>query len=560
MKDFLMLFLKCSVSMSAVSVAYLLLTPLISKRYSAKWRYAVWIVISVCWLIPFRPQITVPVTSVENIPEVLIAEEKPVPPIQMDASESFTFAGYGEEDAEGISVNTTPGQLPVWHIAMVIWLVGALAFIAYYGGKHYKFTDIVRRWGEPVTDTAVNDLLVSLKAELKIKRNVRLKQCPYINTPLLFGIIHPVILLPCIDIPNDRLAFILRHELIHLKRHDLLFKLLNFLALSIHWFNPAAYFASKAASAQCELSCDDMVLSGSDKEQRRYYGETIIGIVRDGMNAQTILTTNFYGGKNEMTNRIISIMDNKKKKVGITLLCVVLIATFAAGISFSAIENSVKTEEPKLAKTANAERLNEAIELLSEYSLIKESEANNFDAKITRQELTLFIARIYSKTPKAFDETPTKTSKFADVTDSAYVLAIEFCTEDPHKIINAKDAEKNLYCPEDTVTVQEAAEFILGAIGYKEISPKSAVIPVAIHHGVFEGFAETFTEDLSHEITRGEAVLLMQNYFNGEYVELTWDTDPDTGETKIERKFRPVNEVFKIMAEMEKQYLAEMEK
>ena len=56
MRAFLTTLLQCSLSMTLVTLAYAAVLPLLSKRYAAKWRYLIWLVIAVGWVIPFRPQ------------------------------------------------------------------------------------------------------------------------------------------------------------------------------------------------------------------------------------------------------------------------------------------------------------------------------------------------------------------------------------------------------------------------------------------------------------------------------------------------------------------------
>jgi hypothetical protein len=155
---------------------------------------------------------------------------------------------------------------------------------------------------------------------------------------MLIGLAAPRILLPDCDFAADDLRFILKHELAHYARKDLWHKCLVLLATAMHWFNPVAYLIAKAAAAQCEISCDALVLGGADFERRRQYGEAIIriaGIARNGAKLRTALSTNFYGGKRSMKNRISSIMDTKRKKTGVAILCLAVAGIIATGSAFA---------------------------------------------------------------------------------------------------------------------------------------------------------------------------------------------------------------------------------
>jgi len=169
---------------------------------------------------------------------------------------------------------------------------------------------------------------------------------------MMVGFFHPVILMPSIQLSENELTFILRHELTHFKRHDLWYKTIVLAATVLHWFNPIVYFMARVTSVQCEIACDALVLENENMQMRKQYGETIIAVVRGGKAHQTALSTNFYGGKRGMKNRITSMLDVKRKKAGVTILCIVLIGIMltsatlvAAGNPSTTIPNTAFTDE-----------------------------------------------------------------------------------------------------------------------------------------------------------------------------------------------------------------------
>ena len=121
----------------------------------------------------------------------------------------------------------------------------------------------------------------------------------------------------------------------HYKQKDLWYKCLVLIATAFHWFNPIVYLIAKAIDIQCELSCDEKVVRGTNADIRVYYSETIIGVVRQQYKRKTALSTNFYGGKKGMKNRFLSIMDMSKKKVGVAVLCAALLLTLGTGVVFA---------------------------------------------------------------------------------------------------------------------------------------------------------------------------------------------------------------------------------
>lgn len=179
---------------------------------------------------------------------------------------------------------------------------------------------------------------------------------------MMIGIINPLILLPQTNYSSGELSFILRHELVHWKRKDLWYKALVLLATTIHWFNPIVYLMAKTIAIQCEVSCDAEVVRNTDMNGRRQYSETILNSIQYRSKMQTALSTSFYGGKNGMKARICSIMDTTKKKAGLLILCLVLIATVGTGVRFAA--NSQSNTTGKSGETAEPFRF-VAAELLN---------------------------------------------------------------------------------------------------------------------------------------------------------------------------------------------------
>jgi hypothetical protein len=170
-----------------------------------------------------------------------------------------------------------------------------------------------------------------------IKARILLNVCQSVTSPMLVGFFRPVVLLPPVKIVGDEMYSVLKHELIHFQRRDLWGKALILAAAVLHWFNPAVYLMVRSAAAQCEISCDERTLQGADFYGRKQYGETIIGVARNGARLRTALSTNFYGGKKGMKDRIFAIMDTKRKKVGVAIFCMVLAGVITIGTAVVAV-------------------------------------------------------------------------------------------------------------------------------------------------------------------------------------------------------------------------------
>lgn len=319
MADVMRTLLACSIAMSIVTLAYLSLIPLLSKRYSARGLYYVWFIILLGWLLPFRPNL-----ELFALPERII-----IPEITLFPAELFMTDPQQHLPAQETSRSLA---LHLGWIAPILWLIGIFVTLIRHSLQHLRFIKTIRRWGEDVADLNVLSIVNKVKTELKISHPVRIQIMPRISTPMLVGLRKPVILLPDHAIDSEELTFILKHELMHLKNKDLWYKALALLATALHWFNPVVYWMAKSIAVHGEIACDEQVLRGKGFEERRRYGETILGAVRKQTKLQSSLSTSFYGGKREMKNRIASIMSSKKKKSALLIASLVIIGILVASM------------------------------------------------------------------------------------------------------------------------------------------------------------------------------------------------------------------------------------
>jgi len=337
MENLIVAILTSSLMMSGVIIGLILFNKLFSGKYSAKWRYYIWLIVLIGLIIPFRPNITLPFEPVR------VSVTNTEQPILNNSAERHTYENSGLQlSITESALGSDTRALSKASVIFIVWLTGVVFAVAFRIRCHGKFTGMVNRWAEDITDGNLLFLLEQVKSDLNITRNVGLKKCLFITSPMLAGFIKPVILLPDRLIHEDELLLVLKHELIHCKRGDLWVNLLVVAATAVHWFNPFVYIMASAVRNDCEVSCDEAVLGGTGIENRRIYGETIIGFIGTKKAVRTALTTNFYGGKNTMKKRIISMMKTGRKNRRFAVLCAVLVlaSTLMSG-SVLAAGNSI---------------------------------------------------------------------------------------------------------------------------------------------------------------------------------------------------------------------------
>ena len=145
-----------------------------------------------------------------------------------------------------------------------------------------------------------------------------------VDSPAVYGIIRPKIIIPG-SYKDMELKYIIRHEKTHIKRLDNLWRILGFITASVHWFNPLSWVFLKAFLNDLELACDEMAVSGYDKEERKEYARTLLSC----SGSKSLLVSAFGGAK--VRTRIENVLSYKKmtafSALGFALLVVVIIFT-----------------------------------------------------------------------------------------------------------------------------------------------------------------------------------------------------------------------------------------
>lgn len=123
--------------------------------------------------------------------------------------------------------------------------------------------------------TAVSYALLKRKVQNSVQLDKNIFECSTINTPFLLGYLKPSIYLPT-GLPPEDLELILAHEQMHLRRFDNWTKLLGFLALSLHWFNPLVWVAYSLLCRDIEMACDEDVVVSMDVTGRKAYSAALL--------------------------------------------------------------------------------------------------------------------------------------------------------------------------------------------------------------------------------------------------------------------------------------------
>lgn len=264
----------------------------------------------------------------------------------LEKAEDIT--GLGREKQEKILVTEKENNKPVkniWNTVLVIvWIFGFIVctavFIILYIVCYKRFC----------TSLPVNNLYTKewLKSH-KILRHISIRQSGRIKTPLSYGIIHPVILMPeTADWDKtDKMQYILEHEFIHIKRFDVLLKLFLIIAASLHWFNPLVWIMYILVNRDIELVCDEMVVRHFGENSKTAYALVLIGMEEE---KSAILPLGSSFSANAAEERIKSIMKIKKKPKTVYIMTFVLVAIITFVFATSAENPGIYKETSNIKK------------------------------------------------------------------------------------------------------------------------------------------------------------------------------------------------------------------
>ncbi|MDO4719578.1 MAG: M56 family metallopeptidase [Peptostreptococcaceae bacterium] len=192
---------------------------------------------------------------------------------------------------------------------------------------------------KPVEDPRIHDW----KCRHPLRREIQIKSSDRISVPLSYGLIRPVILLPeNLDREDKKLLeYILTHEYIHIRRLDILSKVLMIGAVCLHWFNPLVWMMFFLFNRDIELSCDEEVIRRLGEGEKRAYAGSLIDM--EVQKAAFIPICNNFS-KNAVEERIVAIMKMKKQSVIAVAAAVLLVLGLAAGFATSAAKEGEKNE------------------------------------------------------------------------------------------------------------------------------------------------------------------------------------------------------------------------
>ena len=290
------------------------------------------------WIALIRLLVPFSIKSVTSIYSLLQSIYSDINPVRTAQTTTFLpIHGNMPEIANGLSEAMVQRTESI-SILSVIWLAGLLLCFGFFAVSYIQcYREF--RFSLPVE----NDILEAWKEKHPLKRSLSIRQTETIAAPLSYGVIRPVILMPKNTEWKNiyQLRYVLEHEYVHIRRLDMLTKLIMIAAVCIHWFNPLVWVMYILFNRDLELSCDETVVRRFGMDIKSVYATALISM-EEKKSGLTPLCNSF--SKNAIEERIRAIMKIKKTSKFAVIISAVLVICVTGGFATSASSLEKKTE------------------------------------------------------------------------------------------------------------------------------------------------------------------------------------------------------------------------
>lgn len=354
MSDFLRVLISLSLSGGALTVLVALLNWALKEKMPRTFLYYMWLLVLVRFLLPVGMNWSL--TNRLVSPHQVIWEETNVIPAVNAANDIPPESELDVPvipqpqtgDGDYIPVKPIKKETASWtpslpFLLTIVWVLGFLGCILW---KLYGYYRLRRNLWQNMKPVQHWERKVLLEQTQGMRMRPMLRRSHGAVSPMLVGLIRPVIWLPEKAMDAADLSYALRHELTHFRRYDLWLKWAANLTACLHWFNPAVWYLIHAMDRDCELSCDEMVVKGLSYKERTDYGELLLQCAV-GESSMSSFFAPFGNQKKLMKERLhVIVRKNVDRKRAKVLLAASVAVIVFFGIVLGAYTIQAKTDSP----------------------------------------------------------------------------------------------------------------------------------------------------------------------------------------------------------------------
>ncbi len=363
-----------SVIGTAMAAVLMISCRMTKKHCSAGWHYYMWLLVLVVMVLPIKI----------SLPEGMRLIK------QQEASAwAFEYA-YADEYAHNVIWQYVEAEVPVsgaesgYHVGSTIaafielmegnlniissaWIVVAVVLFAVKVVGYVHFRLKLMKNSEELICPIIKKFT---------RRNIVVKKSLLIHSPIMVGVLKPMLVLPDVELTDEQLGNVLAHEITHFKRYDIAAKWFVTLVKCIHWYNPMVYAVARQADLWCEISCDITAVKQMDNEGKRSYIDTILALISTGGSKSISLTTGMLGSKEVLKRRFLmiknkSVISKKAKIVSGVLAAALLVGTL--GVSGVLANDVLDGETTEVAEGSYTEAAKENVVAATESDVVYEA-------------------------------------------------------------------------------------------------------------------------------------------------------------------------------------------
>lgn len=193
------------------------------------------------------------IPSAETIPSEIVTETRE--PVLYEQATLDIVTNPTLPSAAEVPVGVSRQQAQVdFNIYSILWLAGMAALLVH-------------------ALVSAGKLKRKLATAILLRDNIY--ESEFVDSPFVFGVVKPNIYLP-MHMDEGTAAYVIAHECAHLARRDHWWKVLGYLVLALHWFNPLVWVAYILFCRDIELACDEKVVKGLDGAARADYSQALL--------------------------------------------------------------------------------------------------------------------------------------------------------------------------------------------------------------------------------------------------------------------------------------------
>ena len=367
--------LKLNIIAAIVILLVKVLATLFKGRVSARWKYFIWLLITISLCVPVRlPENLALVdfkvlrSSQQNTQNPKITDYAVRPEESQKITETVSSASNDMKNLTEIpeQKRTVRYESDKWLgivavIFVAVWLSVAVLKLTGELLAYYFSIRNLERMSLQVSDTVSIQMYRAACQKKHVRRIPELRQNAGLTTPLLAGLLHTKLYLPATGYSAEERKLIFYHELTHYCHRDLWYKMLLRICASIYWFNPFLLIMLKEADKDIENLCDTAVVRRVNKKEHKLYRQLLLRTVAME-NQIPYVTASLNDSGMVFKDRILYMVNMRKLRRGILpgILVTVLLAGSNLVLNVSAGTDPVpiRTENSGLEKNADPEDKN----------------------------------------------------------------------------------------------------------------------------------------------------------------------------------------------------------